>query len=171
MAFFTECIADSELWVKTEEKERIDLVPTRDWMRGLIAGFLEAATRNDETAYPEALLTQGWAIIRILLDRAPASELSLKDPMTHALNTEKGHAVGAMYNHALRVCRLSMHKLNSTEEAWASLKDVFDAEIVNCRDANYEFSTLSASYIANLDFMSHPWLVDNVSGIFPTATI
>jgi hypothetical protein len=168
MAFFTECIGDSELWVKTEEKERIDLVPTRDWMRSLIAGFLEAATRNDETAYPEALLTQGWAIIRILLDRAPASELSLKDPMTHALNTEKGHAVGAMYNHALRVCRLSMHKLNSTEEAWASLKDVFDAEIVKCRDANYEFSTLSASYIANLDFMSHPWLVDNVSGIFPT---
>ena len=167
MAFFTECLADLESWVKTEEKERIDLVPTLDWMRGLIASFLEAGTRDDKTAYPEVLLPQGWAIIKTLLDRAPASELSLKDPMTHALNTEKGHAIGAMYNHALRVCRLAKDKVNSTDDAWTSLKDVFDAEIAKCRNANYEFSTLSASYIANLDFMSHQWLADNVGGLFP----
>jgi hypothetical protein len=167
MGFFTECIADPELWVKTEEKERIDLVPTRDWMRSLIASFLEAATRDDETAYPEGLLPQGLSIIQALLDRAPASELSVKDPMTHALNTEKGHAIGALYNHALRACRLAKEKEGSTDSAWATVKGNFDAEIAKCRNANFEFSTLTASYIANLEFMNYSWLVDNVGKLFP----
>ena len=68
----------------------MDLVPTNGWMRTLIASFLEAGTREDKTAYPPELLPQGWAIIRTLLDHAPESELSLRDPMTHALNTERG---------------------------------------------------------------------------------
>lgn len=168
MAFFTECIADPQTWVMVEEREQIDLVPTHDWMRSLIAGFLESATRDDETAYPKALLPQGLSIIRILLDRAPESEPSLKDPMTHALNTEKGHAVGALYNHALRACRLAKDRENSPEPGWASVKAVFDAEIAKCRNANYEFSTLTASYIANLEFMSYQWLVDNVGALFPS---
>jgi hypothetical protein len=54
-----------------------------------------------------------------------------------------------------------------SELAWAALKPVFDAEIAKCRNANFEFSTLSASYVANLDFMSHEWLVANVKRLFP----
>jgi len=30
-----------------------------------------------------------------------AGKLDLADPMTYALNTDKGHIIGAMYNHAL----------------------------------------------------------------------
>ena len=74
-----------------------------------------------------------------------------------------------MYNHALRVCRLENAASKSTEKAWASLKEAFDAEIAKCRNANYDFSTLSASYIANLDFMIHEWLVDNLVALFPAA--
>lgn len=165
--FFTECIADPELWAGNDEQEQIDLVPTRDWMRSLIASFLEAATRDDETAYPAGLLPHGLLIIQALLDRARASELSVKDPMTHALNTEKGHAVGALYNHALRTCRLAKKKSGSTEPGWATVKGIFDAEIDKCRNANFEFSTLTASYIANLEFMNYTWLVENVGKLFP----
>lgn len=169
MAFFTKCIGAPDLWEPTEEQQRLELVPTNDWMRLLVASFLEAGTRDDKTAYPAVLLPQGWAIIRTLLDHARESELSLRDPMTHALNTEKGHVIGAMYNHALRVCRLENDATKSTETAWASLKDAFDAEIAKCCNANYDFSTLSASYIANLDFMSREWLVENVVALFPAA--
>lgn len=167
MTFFSQSIADPNVWATGDEAQGLELLPTRAWMRSQIASFLEAATRDDETAYPETLLPQGLSLIRTLLDRAPASELSVKDPMTHALNTEKGHAVGALYNHALRACRLERKKNNSTEVAWASVKELFDAEIAKCRNANYEFSTLSASYIANLEFMSYRWLVDNVGSLFP----
>jgi hypothetical protein len=167
MAFFTRCVGAPDLWGPAAELRRAELVPTNDLMRTLIASFLEAGTREDRTAYAPALLPQGWVIVKILLDHAREGGLSLRDPMTQALNTEKGHAIGAMYNHALRVCRLEYGVTKSTEAAWASLKDAFDAEIVKCREANYDFSTLSASYIANLDFMSHEWLVENVVALFP----
>jgi hypothetical protein len=169
MTFFAKCVGAPDLWEPEEQQQRLDLVPTNGWMRTLIASFLEAGTRDDETAYSPDLLSLGWSIIRTLLDHAPESELSLRDPMTHALNTEKGHVIGAMYNHALRVCRLENDASKSTKKAWASLKDAFDAEIAKCHNANYDFSTLSASYIANLDFMSHEWLADNVVALFPAA--
>lgn len=169
IAFFAKCVAAPDLWKPSDEHQKLDLVPTNGWMRSLIANFLEAGTRDDKTAYAPNLLPQGWAIIRTLLDQAPESELNLNDPMTHALNTEKGRAISAMYNHALRVCRLENLASKSTEKAWTSLQDAFDAEIGKCRNANYDFSTLSASYIANLDFMSRGWLADNVRALFPAA--
>src|SRR5439155_5834096 len=86
----------------------------------------------------------------------------------HALNTEKGRVIGAMYNHALRVCRVAKQRNQPIAEAWASVQDPFDAEIAKCRNANFEFSTLSASYIANLDYMSHDWLTANVKRLFPS---
>ena len=87
--------------------------------------------------------------------------------MTHALNTDKGHVIGAMYNHALRVCRVADQSNQPREAAWKTLKDAFDAEIGKCRNGNFEFSTLSASYIANLDYLSRSWLTENVGRLFP----
>jgi hypothetical protein len=167
MTFFSECLNDEAFWA-SEPKENVNLVPTRSWMTALIAGFLEAGTKEDKTAYPPDLLPRGWELIKILLQRAEDAKASLTDPMTHALNTEKGRAIGAMYNHALRVCRVAKQSKQSLEHAWAGLKPVFDAEIAKCCDANFEFSTLSASYIANIDFMSHEWLAANVNRLFPT---
>ncbi|SDP22073.1 hypothetical protein [Afipia sp. GAS231] len=165
MMFFSETVTQDSFWIRAEEG--VDLVPTWDWMRGLIASFLEAATRDDKTAYPPELLPQGWAIIKLMLARAEAGVLNLTDPMTHALNTDKGHVIGAMYNHALRVCRLADQSNQSHEIAWGELKDTFDAEIAKCCNGNYEFSTLSASYIANLDYLSRAWLTENVGRLFP----
>jgi hypothetical protein len=168
MTYFAECIAEPAFWADTAG-ENVDLIPTRGWIRTLIASFLEAGTKYDKTAYPAELLPQGWTIIKALLERAPEGEASFKDPMTHALNTEKGHIIGAMFNHALRVCRIAKRESQSTVAAWSSLKDVFDAELAKCRNANYDFSTLAASYIANIEFMSHLWLADNVRRLFPAS--
>jgi hypothetical protein len=167
MTFFAETVAQDSFWQKVEENERADLIPTRAWMRSLIASFLESATRDDKTAYPAELLAQGWAIITTMLARAESGDLNLADPMTHALNTEKGHVIGAMYNHALRICRVADQTTQSHVAAWSGLKAAFDVEIAKCRDGNYEFSTLSASYIGNLHYLSLDWLTANVVNIFP----
>ena len=167
ITFFSECLSDPAFWSYAPE-ENVNLIPNRSRMTTLIADFLEAGTKNDETAYAPELLPKGWQIIRTLLSRAADEEASLTNPMTHALNTEKGRVIGAMYNHALRVCRIAKQHNQSIAEAWASVQDAFDAEIAKCRNANFEFSTLSASYIANLDYMSHDWLVANVKRLFPS---
>jgi hypothetical protein len=167
MTFFSECLSDPAFWNYAPE-DNVNLIPNRTWMTTLIADFLEAGTKNDKTAYPPELLAKGWQIITTLLSHAAEEEASLTDPMTHALNTEKGRVIGAMYNHALRVCRVAKQRHQSIAEAWASVRYAFDAEIAKCRNANFEFSTLSASYIANLDYMSHDWLVANVKQLFPS---
>jgi hypothetical protein len=166
MTFFGECLSDPEFWSHTPE-ENVDLIPNRSWMTTLIAGFLEAGTKDDKTAYDPALLPQGWDLITTVLSRSASEEASPNNPMTHALNTEKGRIIGAMYNHALRVCRVAKKNEKAIADAWAMVQPAFDQEIGKCRNANFEFSTLSASYIANLDYMSHDWLVENVNKLFP----
>jgi hypothetical protein len=167
MTFFSECLSDPTFWSFAPE-ENVDLMPNRTWMTTLIADFLVAGTKSDKTAYAPELLPKGWQIIMMLLSHAADDEANLSNPMTHALNSEKGRVIGAMYNHALRVCRVAKQRNQSITEAWSSVRGAFDSEIVKCRNANFEFSTLSASYIANLDFMSHDWLVANIRRLFPS---
>ena len=163
--YFTECISDPTFWAHVPE-ENVNLTPTRGWMVSLIADFLEAGTKDDETAYAPELLSRGWAIITTLLGRAPDEAASLTDPMMHALNTEKGRVVSAMFSHALRVCRLAKMDNRPIAEAWATVEGAFDSELAKCRNSNFEFSTIAASYLANVDFMSHEWLVANARDIF-----
>jgi hypothetical protein len=47
------------------------------------------------------------------------------------------------------------------------MKPVFDQEIGRCKEGNYEFSTLTANYIANLDYIDRSWLQTNIGSIFP----
>ena len=167
LAFFSETVSQDSFWEKVEEDERATGIPTRRWMRGLIASFLEVATRDDKTAYPADLLPQGWDIIKTMLKHVEAGKLDLSDPMTYALNTDKGQLIGAMYNHALRACRVADKAKQSREEVWQSLKDTFDAELNKCRGDNFEFSTLSASYVSNLHYLSFDWLKANIARLFP----
>jgi hypothetical protein len=93
MTFFSEYLNDEAFWASKPE-ENVNLIPTRSWMTTLIAGFLEAGTKDDKTAYSPELLPKGWELIKILLQRAEDEKASLTDPMTHALNTEKGRVIG-----------------------------------------------------------------------------
>ncbi|MEH2505431.1 hypothetical protein V1290_004242 [Bradyrhizobium sp. AZCC 1578] len=165
--YFTESVDDLILQ-PDNQSDNPDRTPSRGWMVTLIADFLQAGTKVDKSAYAPELLPQGWMIITKLLARAPEDDkANLTDPMTHALNTEKGRLICAMYNHALRVCRVAKQKGLPIEVAWHNLQDAFDTEISKCREANFDFSTLSASYIGNLEFMSHNWLAANVAKLFP----
>lgn len=169
MAFFFECLSDQGFWsTPAEQEQRTSMTATRRWVTTLIADFLETGTKHDDSAYAPELLSRGWELIKILLSHATLEPAQLKDPMTHSLNTEKGRAIGALYNHALRVCRVAQQQGKPLLEAWASLQPVFDSELAKCVGSNFEFSTLSASYIANLDYMSNAWLIDNIHSLFPT---
>jgi hypothetical protein len=87
--------------------------------------------------------------------------------MTQAINSSKGKAIEALFSHALRACRLSDLGGKGHAAAWAEMKPVFDQEIGRCKEGNYEFSTLTANYIANLDYIDRSWLQTNIGSIFP----
>jgi len=133
-----------------------------------MADFLKAGTRADEHSYPASLLPRAWSLIQVLLKKArPADRPDEDDPMFQAINSPKGKALEALFGHALRSCRVADKDSGSHDAAWAQMQPVFDAELAKCDDANFEFATLAAAYLANLAYMSSHWLHSNVTRIFP----
>lgn len=164
--FFESLSGDAEFWAETVVEDQ-DLTPARDWIPPIIAETLRSGTRNDDKAYPQGLLPRGWAIIGQLLDKLEQVYESDKDAMHQAINSSRGKVIEAMFGHALRECRISDRTLGEHGTVWDRMRSTFDRELSMCTGGNYEFSTLIASYIANIDYMSHEWLNSNVQNIFP----
>ena len=87
--------------------------------------------------------------------------------MFQAINSPRGKAIEALFSHTLRVCRISDKERGEHTEAWNVIKPAFDAELEKCKDTNYEFSTLAASYLVNIDYISRNWLRNSIDKIFP----
>jgi hypothetical protein len=164
--FFEKLIGNSDFWAEKVVEDR-DLTPNRDWIPPVVADFLRAGTRDDERAYSPELLSRTWSLIEILLAHAEAVDQPSEDAMTQAINSSKGKVIEALFGHVLRACRLTDRTNGGHAATWVKMKPVFDLEINQCKNANFEFSTLAANYIANLDYIDRDWLRANLDGIFP----
>ena len=164
--FFEPLVGDAEFWAETIVEDR-DLTPTRDWIPPIIAEMLRSGTRNDDKAYPKNFLPRTWAIIEQLLDNLEQVPEADEDAMNQAINSSKGKAIEALFSHALRECRISDRTSGKHDTVWDRIRPTFDRELEKCTDGNYEFSTLIASYIANIDYLSHDWLQTSFEHIFP----
>ena len=164
--FFERLLNNPEFWTE-EVIQKQDLTPTRDWIPPIIAEFLHAGTKDDDKAYSPELLTRGFSLIKILLENLEAVDDMKDDAMFQAINSSKGKAIEALFSHTLRVCRVSDKRRGDHIEAWDRIKPTFDTELVKCENANYEFSTLAAAYLANIDYISRNWLRSSIGKIFP----
>ncbi len=166
VGFFEQLIGNPEFWAEKAVEDQ-DMTPNRDWIPPVIAEFLRAGTRDDGNAYSPDLMPRTWSLIEKLLAHLESLDESHDDAVFQAINSPKGKAIEALFSHALRACRLSDRASGGHAAAWAEMQLVFDQEIAKCVDANFEFSTLTANYIANLDYIDHEWLQANLKGIFP----
>ncbi|CAA6603840.1 conserved hypothetical protein [Rhodospirillaceae bacterium LM-1] len=165
--FFFALITPFAFWEEAATEDE-DLSPNRNWIPPLISGLLEDGTRDDKTAFHPDLLQQAWTLVVILLQRSSADMgPDPKDSMNRAINSSKGRAVEAMINCALRICRVEHEATGTHEKAWLTLQPAFDAEVAQCKNANYEFSTIAASNISQLRYLSAEWTKNNFSAIFP----
>lgn len=122
----------------------------------------------DKKAYDSVLLPRTWSLTNILLEHSDAQQEPIEgNALNTAINTSKGKAIEALFDHALRWCRLNDAKMKSHVEIWREMQPVFDAELTACANANFEFSALAGAYIANLHYLSADWLGDNFGQIFP----
>ncbi|MFN7640683.1 MAG: hypothetical protein ACK5PR_02950, partial [bacterium] len=134
----------------------------------LISEMLRSGTRDDKTAFDPSLLTKAWELIQVLLSKSPAQMTAEeKDAMNSAINSSKGKAVEAMVDCALRRCRVRHSETGTHDGEWKAMQPCFDAEIAQCRNANYEFSTLAAAYLNQLRYLSPDWISQNFLAIFP----
>jgi hypothetical protein len=165
--FFQTIIRPDEFW--TEEVTESDvLTPTRDWIPTIISEFLRAGVRNDTKAYAPDLLPKGWSLIQILVDRSEKqSEADPSGAMDKAINSPKGIAIEALIDHALRSCRVSDAAHGQHSDVWDGMATTFNEQLAQCRNDNYEFSTLAGAYITNIHYMSTEWCEGNFASIFP----
>lgn len=168
ISFFEELVLPIEFWKeKAAETKDLHLTANRDWIPTIIADFLQAGTRSDDHAYPSDLLPRTWKLIEVLLENSEPADAPGDDPMSRAINTQKGRAIEALFFHALRACRVSDQTRKEHSGVWTEMQPVFEKELARCKGANYEFSTLIGHYIAHLDYMNHGWLESHVRQIFP----
>lgn len=164
--FFWQLLGDPEFWVEQAVQDH-DLTPTCNWIPPIIAEFLRAGTKNDDKAYPPELLPRTFSLMKILLENLKPTDEAKEDAMFQAINSSKGKAIEALFSHTLRVCRISDAQYGDHSEAWDDIKPTFDAELAKCKNGNYEFSTLVAAYLVNIEYISRNWLETNVTNIFP----
>lgn len=162
VGFFEQLLKAQDFWVQTHDIYK-------QWVVTSIADCLNAGTKTDEHAYDAALLPRTQAIIAFLLQHQPGVDAPDADAMTQALNTPKGRIVQALYTQALRAARVSDKQVGSHQKAWAAIRPLFEAELAKCKDANYEFSTLSGTYLPQLQYLDNAWTSKHVQEIFPPA--
>jgi hypothetical protein len=165
--FFDKITGNQAFWSEPVTEDE-PLTPNRNWIPAVISDFLRAGTRSDQKAYAPDLLPKTWPLIKILLKKSETQqESSEDDALNTAINTSKGRAIQALFDHALRQCRVSNAVLRSHANAWRDMQPVFDAEIEACQNRNFEFSSLAGAYIANLLYLDTDWTKNNFRKIFP----
>lgn len=161
--FLEDLILPASFW-ETEPQESRAWGPCWEWIAPNVADFLRAGTTNDEHAYSQRFFPRAQALISCLLENAEESQSLSDDPMFHAINSLKGKAIEALFSLALRMCRINKEV---HQQAWESIRPLFDRELAKCSNGNYEFSTIAAEYFAHLEFLSVDWLHENAGKLFP----
>jgi len=163
--FMDDLINVPNFW-KEEAIESRGLQVTKDWIPPIIATLLTSATQKNEQAAPKELLPKMLKLTTTLLDNLESKPKDYDDAMTYAINAPRGKALEALFNHALRECRIAGQDHSA---AWKQFEPIFDKELKKCEGDNFEFSTLAGSYIPQLDYLSHEWLKRSLPKVFNEA--
>lgn len=159
--FFEQLLDNQHFWQQTED------VYTH-WVVTVIADCLQAGTKQDDHAYAANLLPRTQLVIASLLEHEPSTDTPAEDSMTQALNTPKGRIIEALFSQALRAARVSDQERGTHRDAWEGISPVFDAELAKCKNANYEFSTLTGTYLPQLQYLDAEWTSARIDQIFST---
>ena len=163
--FLDDMISPAEFWDEEIPLDP-DWVPDRNWIPPVVAELLRAGVRNDEHAYSAELLPVALRLIDTLLARTEACAVPSDDPMNAAINSAKGKAIEALLSHSLRQCRICDDMDHDHSSCWAEMEGIFDRELADTKGGNFEFSTLAAAYLPNLEYLSNAWLTRHLKDIF-----
>ncbi len=163
-SFFEQLLDDAQFW---DAEKGADGEVTSSWISQAIAGLLHEGAQDGSRAYPAALFALGWSLIETLVERSEEITEPGTDPMNESLNSPKGYAIQAAFDHILRVCRIADEQTGSHTEVWREFRGFFDRELSLCTDSNFEFSTFCGAFLSNLEYMDAAWLRENALRIFP----
>lgn len=139
----------------------------RDAVALAIADLIRAGTADDKRAYDPALLPRTQPILVGLVAAVSGCDVPQEDAVFQALNNSKGRVIQALYTHTLRSARVADAQSGTHRGVWDAVSTTFDAELANCKNANYEFSTFAGMYLPQLQYLDAQWTSERVDQIFP----
>jgi hypothetical protein len=161
VGFFEQLVKNEQFWEQAED-------PRQPWVVIAVADCLKAGTKQDDRAYDPALLPRTQLVLAELLKREPGVAAPSDDAMFQAMNTTKGRVIEALYSQALRAARVSDQTDKTHRKSWVEIKPLFEAELALCKNSNFEFSTLTANYLPQLQYLDDKWVDEHVEEVFPT---
>lgn len=168
LSFCLSIVENKEFWQASNEAKK-PLRPTRSWITQAIADLIKAGTSEDQSLLEEKNLPKVETILFTLVQReVPTATGEEGDTLTEAINTPKGRSLEALFYYALYKARLYRQKKdkNSLNRAWKTIQHVFDHELEQCKDKNFEFSAMAGAYLLNLFYLSETWVRKNFNEIF-----
>lgn len=170
---YVQAAALANVLITTDEPEPAEpLTPTRRWLVPVIADLIRNGTHDDHRVIPSALFPSALSIIAYLLrEQRSEAEGREEDAMTEAINATKGRCIEALFDLSLYICREADQQRRAHTKEWIELEPLFNKEIANCKNANFEFSTLCGAYLANIYYLNSDWLARHIEDIFPKAPI
>jgi hypothetical protein len=164
-------IEDEKFWGENNGDDGPS-TPSRSWIPGLVAAFVRAGMRSDEKAFELALLPKAMAIVDNLLKHLDTrTKIDGGDAVSHAINSNRGKAIEALFSLALRWARNEDRAHRDRAAIWDSdLKPRFDREVDKLRIGNIEFVTLFAQFLPQIQYLSRKWAEENISVIFGGGT-
>ena len=125
---------------------------------------------NDQKVFSADLLPRAFVLIRSILSESQSDDKDAdpdSDALTHAINTQKGRAIEALISYALRNARIADREAENRRAGIGQVGSILDAELNQCRNANFDVSTLMGAYINNLHYLDPDWLDAAIVRIFP----
>ena len=165
LGFVERIIGSETFW--TEEIDETQFGPNRDWIVSSVAEFLKAVVQSERYPYDSALMLRTLALTETLLENARSIDQPSDDAMFTAINSSRGKAVEALFSCLLKLRQVVNRETQTHAEAWAIARGLVEAELVKCRNANYEFSTLCGAHIGQLYYIDPEWLLAVITQIFP----
>jgi hypothetical protein len=162
VSFFEQVLTNEQFWQQAQDMYQ-------HWVVSVIADCLRAGMKDDQHAYDPGLLVRTQQIIALLLQREPGVDTPAEDAMFQAMNCPKGRIIEALYSQALRAARISDHQHGDHRKTWEGIRPLFETQLALCRDANYEFSTLTGNYLPQLQYLDRAWTSERIEQIFPIA--
>jgi hypothetical protein len=161
VGFFEQLVKNERFWGQADDTRQ-------HWVVTAVADCLKAGTKQDDHAYDPALLPRTQFVLAELLKREPGVTVPSDDAMFEAMNTPKGRVIEALYSQALRAARISDQTDKAHKKSWEEIKPLFESELALCKNSNFEFSTLTANYLPQLQYLDNKWVDQHVEQVFPT---
>ena len=168
LAYCRRILSSDGFWGDNSVDRSASMTASHSSVVGAIAELIRTGTASDKNSYDKNLLPITKEILVIALEKQRSSDFSeSKDAVSVAINSPRGKLIKALFNFALRTCRIADAMGDCHKNTWEKeLRPLFDHQVDLLEAGNLEFATLYANYIPNLLYLDWDWTIERLPLIF-----